>query len=346
MIDLNTEINSFIDEEDIQLLIKQSVFFQGKTVLVTGGAGSLGSAIVKKLIQITDVNVIVADQSELFVFNLKNEIGLRVNVKYYLVDVSQVEELKRVFNENVINVVIHTAAYKHVALMEDNPHTSFKQNVLATKIVYELSVKFKVTTFLYVSSDKAVYSKGVMGGTKRIAELFLLSQKRKEGCRVIISRFGNLWGSSGSVIPLFIESAKEGKSLKVTSPDANRYFIKVSNAATLLLGIISSVSDDGIFISKTGDPKNILEIAKKIKELFNAKNEIEITGISEYEKLNEDLNFSYEKLTPSFHPNVFSVDSTKLIDEELVIQINSLLKEYRSVSKSELSLLIKSLSLR
>ncbi len=346
MTDLNCDINSIIDEEDIQLLEAQRDFFQSKTILVTGGAGSLGSAIISALIQIDGVTIVVADQSELSVFHLKNKIGLRENVKFYLIDISQKEELNRIFNENTIDIVIHTAAYKHVALMEDNPHTSFKQNVLATKLAYELSIKYKVTTFLYVSSDKAVYARGVMGGTKRLAELYLLSQKRNKNCRVIISRFGNLWGSSGSVVPLFLERAKEGKSLKVTSSDANRYFIKVSNAATLLLGTISSTLNDGIFISKTGDSKNILTIAEKINALFNAENTIEIIGISEYEKLNEDLNFSYEKLFPSFHPNVFLVNNNRLLDKQLVSEMNSLIKEYSNMPKRELSVLIKKLSLK
>ena len=281
-----------LDNEDV----KRRHF--GKNVLITGGAGSIGSEIVRQVAQFNPSQIVVLDQAESPLYELELELLEKFpdqNFKFILADISNKSRLERIFEEYSFSMVYHAAAYKHVPLIEENPHEAIFVNILGTKNVALLSKKYKINRFVMVSTDKAVNPTNVMGASKRAAELFVQSLQNTEGnaTKFITTRFGNVLGSNGSVIPHFKKQIQKGGPVTITHPDIIRYFMTIPEACELVLQAGTMGNGGEIYVFDMGDPVKILDLAKRMIKLsgYIPDEDIKISfiGLRPGEKLYEEL---------------------------------------------------------
>lgn len=266
-----------------------SKFMKDKTVLITGAGGSIGSEIVRQAVYFQAKKIIALDHSEINLYTLLEELHTsKVEIIPVMMSVLN-ENLHNVFKIHKIDIVLHAAAYKHVPLVEENINEAIINNIIGTKNVIDLSIEFKVEKFVLISTDKAVRPTNVMGTTKRICELYAQNVDSKE-TEIVAVRFGNVLGSSGSVIPKFKKQIEEGKNLTVTHPDITRYFMLIPEACELVLQAASIGKGGEIFILDMGEPVRIVDLAQKLIDL-SGKDEIKIefTGLRPGEKLYEEL---------------------------------------------------------
>lgn len=300
-----------IDKSPIEKMIA------GKVILITGAAGSIGSEIVRQLSMFKPKKLILLDNAETPLHNIRLELTEKFhNIEYAFViaDVRMRDRIESVFSEMRPNVVFHAAAYKHVPLMEDNPSECIMANVKGTRNVADMAVKYGTESFVMVSTDKAVNPTNVMGCSKRIAEIYVQSLSKKlanqsgKAPRFITTRFGNVLGSNGSVIPLFRQQIEKGGPVTVTHPDIIRYFMTIPEACQLVLeaGTIGSGGD--IFIFDMGMPVKIADLAKKMIRLSGLEPgvdiQIEYTGLRPGEKLYEELLNNEELVKPTSHDKI------------------------------------------
>ena len=243
-----------------------------KNVLVTGGAGSIGSEIVRQVAHFNPSLIVVLDQAESPLYELELELLERFpdqKFKFVLADISNNYRLEKMFEMYQFSMVYHAAAYKHVPLIEENPHEAIFVNVLGTRNVALLSKKYKVNRFVMVSTDKAVNPTNVMGASKRTAELFVQSLQNTEGniTKFITTRFGNVLGSNGSVIPHFKKQIEKGGPITITHPDIIRYFMTIPEACELVLQAGTMGGGGEIYVFDMGDPVKILDLAKRMIRL-------------------------------------------------------------------------------
>jgi len=291
-----------------------------KVVLITGAAGSIGSEISRQISGYRYKQLILLDQAESALYDLQQELLSegKKNVISIVADVSDSDRIDEVFEIYKPHKVFHAAAYKHVPLMEDNPYEAIKTNVEGTKIISDLSVKYKVDRFVMISTDKAVNPTNIMGATKRIAELYVscLSKETKK-TKFTTTRFGNVLGSNGSVIPLFRKQLLKGNALTVTDKEITRYFMTIPEACNLVLEAGSMGKGGEIYIFDMGKPVKIFEIAKKMIQLsgfkYPSEIDIQITGLRPGEKLHEELLANGENTTPTYHEKIM-IAKTKEID--------------------------------
>jgi len=270
-----------LDKEAIRNFIKD------KKILITGAGGSIGSEISKQCEEYGAKKLILVENSEFNLYSINEE--LNIERKAYLVDVSKYEEIKRVFEVEKPDVVIHTAAYKHVSLCEENPRSAIINNIIGTKNVIDLAIENKVKNFILISTDKAVRPTSIMGATKRVCELYAQNVDSKV-TKISAVRFGNVLGSSGSVVPKFNKFIQKNKPLPVTHPEVTRYFMLISEACELVLQAGSMASDGEIFILDMGEPIKIVDLAKKMLKLSGKREDnIVFVGLGEGEKLYEEL---------------------------------------------------------
>jgi len=274
---------------------------QNKVILITGAAGSIGSEISKILAQQCNCKLILLDQAESALFNLQQELRY-LNLNNYSIilgDICDLERMKQLFSEYAPDIIYHAAAYKHVPLMEDHPFEAVKVNILGTKIIADLAKQFDVQSFVLVSTDKAVNPAGVMGASKRVAELYVSRLNSEFNKKFKIVRFGNVPNSNGSVMPLFKEQIKKGGPLTITDKDATRYFIEMSSACQLLLEAMLT-DDCDLLIGHMGIAVNIYDLGLKFINVAGLKHpediEIEFIGLRPGEKLHEELNYEEEQL--------------------------------------------------
>ncbi len=291
---------------------------EGKCILITGAAGSIGSEIVRQLTMYQPKKLVLFDQSETGMFHLRHELNnlLIENIKiYYIIgDVTNRERIDYVFDRFNPQIVFHAAAYKHVPMMELNSTEAVLCNILGTRLLAETSVKNKVDKFVYISTDKAVNPTNVMGASKRIGEMFVQSINNiaDEGAyastKFITTRFGNVLGSSGSVIPLFKKQIAMGGPVTVTHPEITRYFMTIPEACQLVLEAASMGKGGEIFIFDMGKSVKIIDLAKRMIGLsgFEPHTEIEIefTGLREGEKLYEELLNDKENCISTHHKKI------------------------------------------
>ena len=318
---------------DKKLLSKR---ITGLNVLVTGGGGSIGSELCKKIVKENPSRLIIVDLSELALYEVTQSMdaligkyGLSVEVIGLLGSVCDGEFLHETLNKYNVDTIYHAAAYKHVPIIENNIIEGFKTNVLGTNNLIDAAIKHNVGSFTLVSSDKAVRPKNVMGATKRIAELLCQSKlSNTSNTNISIVRFGNVMGSSGSVIPLFNKQIDQGLPVTVTHPAMTRYFMTIDEAAQLVLQA-SAMAKKGavnVYLLEMGEPVNILNLAKQMIRLsgkspvivdnpsmINSKVEINnvpilLTGLRPGEKLFEELHVG-GATSPTIHPRIFSADS-------------------------------------
>jgi len=294
-----------------------------KTILITGAAGSIGSEIASQISNYSYKQLVILDQAESDLYNVQQTFvrNDKENFSVVIADVRNKERLQEIFKTYKFDLVFHAAAYKHVPLMEDNPYEAVKVNVYGTKLLMDLSVKYKVKKFVMVSTDKAVNPTNVMGATKRIAEIYASCLNNESKTKFVTTRFGNVLGSNGSVIPLFKKQIKEGGPLTVTHRDITRYFMTIPEACQLVLeaGVMGKGGE--IFVFDMGESVKIFEIAKKMINLSGLKYpediDIKIVGLRPGEKLYEELLSDRENTKPTYNDKIMIAKTDKLDYEKL-----------------------------
>lgn len=310
---------------------------KGKRILVTGAAGSIGSEIVRQLMKFETGLIIMLDQSETALHNLYLEMDehkASVNFHAFIGDVKDFDRMEFLFSSFKPQYVYHAAAYKHVPLMEDNPAESVKTNVLGTKNIADLSVKYKVEKFVMISTDKAVNPTNVMGACKRIAEIYVQSLNNTpaaNGTRFITTRFGNVLGSNGSVIPHFKKLIEKGGPVTVTHPEITRYFMTIPEACQLVLEAGWMGKGGEIFIFDMGKSVKIVDLAKRMIQLAgmepNKDIQIAYTGLRPGEKLYEELLNDKENTIPTHHEKIMIGQVREYAFDEIKDQILALISE-------------------
>lgn len=306
------KIEDLLDREPIVLdhtRIGQSL--KGRTVLVTGAAGSIGSELVRQIAPFEPNLLIMLDQAESPLYEIDLEVrnnfpGLKAEA--VLCDIANLQRVTKVFDHFKIDVVFHAAAYKHVPMMESNPSEAVMTNVGGTRILADLAAARGVKQFVLVSTDKAVNPTNVMGATKRVAEIYCQSLGRTTATRFITTRFGNVLGSNGSVIPLFTKQIERGGPITVTHPEVTRYFMTIPEAAQLVLEAGAMGSGSEIFVFDMGRPVRIWDLAVKMVALSGLELDKDIKivaiGLRPGEKLYEELLNSKENTLPTHHPRI------------------------------------------
>jgi len=289
---------------------------QGKRVLITGAAGSIGSELVRQVIQFNPESLILIDQAESDLYSIEREIkqkDSRTRITLYLADITNKDRIRSIFEYHKPELVYHAAAYKHVPMMESNPSEAIGCNILGTKLLADLSVEFRVRKFVMISTDKAVNPTNVMGCSKRIAEIYVQSLNNQlaqgsGGTSFVTTRFGNVLGSNGSVIPLFKKQIQAGGPITVTHPEVTRYFMTIPEACQLVLEAGTMGKGGEIFIFDMGRAIKIADLARKMVYLsgFEPGRDIDIvfTGLREGEKLYEELLNKHENTLPTHHRKI------------------------------------------
>ncbi|MBX2950825.1 MAG: polysaccharide biosynthesis protein [Crocinitomicaceae bacterium] len=297
-----------------------------KVVLVTGAAGSIGSGMVQQILKFNPQKVILLDNAESPMYDFVNELKSTnpfVPIEVVIGDIRQYDRMKRLFDCFRPSYILHAAAYKHVPLMEDNPSEAVLTNVKGTKNLVDLAVEFGVQKFVMVSTDKAVNPTNVMGASKRIAEIYAQNKNRLGKTKFITTRFGNVLGSNGSVIPLFKKQIEQGGPITVTDDRITRYFMTIPEACQLVLEA-STIGEGGeIFVFDMGESVKIIDLAKKMIKLSGLEVgkdiEIKITGLRPGEKLYEELLSDGEKTLPTHHPKILKAKVQETGEKEIAM---------------------------
>ena len=336
---------------------------QGRKILITGAAGSIGSEIMRQVASFNPYQLILVDQAETPLHDIRLELKRNwrdIAAPTLVADISNRERMESIFARYKPDYVFHAAAYKHVPMMEDNVSEAIQNNVLGTKVIADLSVKYGVDKFVMVSTDKAVNPSNVMGCSKRICEIYVQSLAKKiqkdgsAATQFITTRFGNVLGSNGSVIPLFRRQIEEGGPVTVTHPDIIRYFMTIPEACRLVLEAGSMGHGGEIYIFDMGEPVKIVDLARKMIALSGRKDvKIEFTGLRHGEKLYEELLNTKENTQATRHDKIMIAkvreyefdDVSKSVDELIkasygfdamrtVALMKALVPEYKSLNSA------------
>ena len=304
-----------------------------KSILVTGAAGSIGSEIVKQLLDLKPKKVIILDQAESALYDLKQELNFSSKSSDFEVvigDVTRKERIKKIFSTYQPEIVFHAAAYKHVPLMELNPTESIRTNVIGTKIIADYAAEYDVQKFILVSTDKAVNPTNVMGASKRSAEMYCQALNQNHKTKFIISRFGNVLGSNGSVIPLFKKQIQNGGPLTVTHRKVTRFFMTIQEACQLVLEASSMGNGGEIFVFDMGKSMKIIDLAHKMIQLAGLEVgkdiNVEIIGLRPGEKMYEETLNNSEETFKTHHPKILIGKVAKVDPDKLNNSINNLIE--------------------
>ena len=309
---------------------------EGKRVLVTGAAGSIGSEIVRQLASFNPYSIILIDQAETPLHDMRLELQEKwreLRTEIVVADIGNATRMEKVFAKTRPQFIFHAAAYKHVPMMEDNVSESIQTNVLGAKIVADLAVKYNAQKFVMISTDKAVNPSNVMGCSKRICEIYVqalakhVERTGQKHTQFITTRFGNVLGSNGSVIPLFREQIRNGGPVTVTHPEIIRYFMTIPEACQLVLEAGSFGKNGEIYIFDMGKPVKILDLAKRMIRLSGSRNvKIEFTGLRHGEKLYEELLNVAELTKPTSHDKIMIAQVREYEYAEVSLKIDALIK--------------------
>ncbi|MEZ4855965.1 MAG: nucleoside-diphosphate sugar epimerase/dehydratase [Gelidibacter sp.] len=329
--------------------------YENQIIFITGAAGSIGSELARKVSKYNYKKLILIDSAESSLYNIEQEFKQQgvANFIAIIADIRDNNRMEQLFNVYKPKIVFHAAAYKHVPLMESNPYEAVSVNIIGTKNIASLSVKYSVNKFIFISTDKAVNPTNVMGATKRIAELYVNCLKGKGQTKFITTRFGNVLGSNGSVIPLFKKQIESGGPITVTHKDITRYFMTISEACQLVLEAATMGNGGEIFVFDMGKSVKIYDLAINMITLsglrFPEDVTIKITGLRPGEKIYEELLADGENTKPTYHEkimiaktknlDVIDIESkinnlcainTKMQNLEIVSQIKNIVPEYLS----------------
>ncbi len=330
----------YLHPEKIQAEIENQI------ILVSGAAGSIGSGIIKQLSTYNPKLVILLDQAESPLYDLEQELlhnSPEFKFEIVIGDISNFLRMERLFDYFKPKIVFHAAAYKHVPLMEDNPSEAINTNVLGTKNLVDLSLRFNVDKFVMISTDKAVNPTNVMGASKRIAEIYAQSQNNNH-TKFITTRFGNVLGSNGSVIPLFKKQIEQGGPITITDKRVTRFFMTIPEACQLVLEASTMGNGNEIFVFDMGESVKIIDLARKMIKLSGLEEgkdiEIKITGLRPGEKLYEELLAEEENTVNTYHPKILIAKVRKSPDN-VEAKIESLIKLFDSQNNESIVKLMK-----
>ena len=310
------DVEDLLPRERIEVDMKAAAeLLEGNTVLITGAAGSIGSEMVRQIATYRPERMILVDQAETPMHDVRLMMRNQwpdVKAETIVADIADHTVMERIFREHRPEYVFHAAAYKHVPMMEDNPYEAVVNNIGGTRVIADLAVRYGTRKFVMVSTDKAVNPTNVMGCSKRICEIYVqaLDKAIKEGkveggTRFVTTRFGNVLGSNGSVIPIFQEQIRKGGPVTVTHPDIIRYFMLIPEACKLVIEAGTMGNGGEIYVFDMGNPVRIADLARRMIMLSGAKDvEIRFTGLRDGEKLYEEVLNDEEVTLPTFHPKI------------------------------------------
>lgn len=343
----NIKIEDLLGRNPIYLkpeMIQQEL--NNQIILVSGAAGSIGSGIVKQLVNYNPQLVILLDQAESALYDLEQELLFNYpEFKFSIVvgDISNFKRMEKLYDYFKPNYVFHAAAYKHVPLMEDNPSEAIYTNILGTKNLVDLSIIFAVKKFVMISTDKAVNPTNVMGASKRIAEIYAQSNKGSK-TKFITTRFGNVLGSNGSVIPLFKKQIEQGGPITITDKRVTRFFMTIPEACQLVLEACSMGNGGEIFVFDMGESVKIIDLAKKMIKLSGLKEgkdiEIKVTGLRPGEKLYEELLAKDENTIATHHPKIL-IAKVRVSNDDIKAKIEELISLYDMQNNQNIVKLMK-----
>lgn len=321
----DVQIEDLLGREPVQLDVESiSQELMGKTVMVTGAGGSIGSELAKQVVRFHPDRLLLIERAEFALFNIDRalrEIDSLASIVPLVADIGDSTRMQTIFESYRPQVVVHAAAHKHVPLMESNPCEAIKNNVLNTRRLSELASEFGADVFVLISTDKAVRPTSIMGASKRLAELVVQDAGLGSKTRFVAVRFGNVIGSNGSAIPIFQEQIRKGGPVTITDKRMRRYFMTIPEAAQLVLQASTIGKGGEVFILHMGEPVSILELAEALISLSGLKPHLDIeiveTGIRPGEKLNEELKFETEVALPTSHPKIFINKLAKLDSEAI-----------------------------
>jgi FlaA1/EpsC-like NDP-sugar epimerase len=332
------EIEDLIESAPVALdeaLIKQQV--QNKIILITGAAGSIGSEMVRQLIPFETRKMIFLDQAETPLYELELEILEDYHFHDFVTiigNVSDKERMEHVFKRFRPDIIYHTAAYKHVPIMEFNAGETVRTNILGTKILAELAEKYEVEKFIHISSGKAVNPASVMGASKRMTELYIQAKSRDSHTSFATTRFGNVLGSNGSVVSRFMKQIVAGGPVTVTHPEVTRYFMTLSEACQLVLEAGAMSRGGEIYLFDMGEPMKVADLARKMIRLSGSEPDkeiqLEFTHLRSGEKLHEELLGEVEQSEPTAHSRIRIVRQLNHRHADILRGIAAIERLYRS----------------
>jgi FlaA1/EpsC-like NDP-sugar epimerase len=334
---INRNISNKIDPEKLKKL-------HNKKILITGASGSIGSEIVRQLNQISNLSLILIDIDESGLHDLFISLKNKSNCIFYVCDVSNKAELERVISKNKdINKVFHAAAYKHVPIVEIDPYPAIRVNIQGTLNLCELVEKYSINDFILVSTDKAVNPTNIMGATKRCAEIITTYYNYNYNSSFSCTRFGNVIGSRGSVIPIFIDQIKSGGPITLTHNEITRYFMTIPEATRLVIKSSILENDGGIFLFDMGEPIKLIEIVENLKLYYDAKDvEIKYIGLRDGEKMYEELSRSNEEFISTTDKKINKILSKKP-SESILNNIYGFLNDFDRFDISKLKIKLKNI---
>ncbi len=328
--------------------IAQSI--KNKRVLVTGGGGSIGSELCRQIMKLNPDELLIIDNSEFNLYKIELELRAKhpeISLKVGLLSVTDSQGVKVCFTEFKPNLVFHAAAYKHVPMLEEQTRIAALNNVIGTQVIAEMSAMMKVDKFILISSDKAVNPVNIMGATKRVAEIFCQNFNEQVDTQFITVRFGNVLGSSGSVVPLFQKQIQEGGPVTVTHPDITRYFMTIPEACQLILQAMVNGHGGEIFVLDMGEPIKISYLAEQMIKLtgkvVGEDIQIQYTGLRPGEKLFEEIFHESEKLVPTEHDKLFKARFRRFDWQELIATFHLLNTACHTHEEEEIFILLQSL---
>jgi FlaA1/EpsC-like NDP-sugar epimerase len=347
----NIKIEDLLERDPINLdtteIRKQ---LSNKTVLVTGAAGSIGSEIVRQIGGFNPYKIILLDNAETPLHNIEIELAAKsynFRSEIVLADITNPVKLKNLFETYHIDIIYHAAAYKHVPMMERHPAEAVKNNIYGSKLLADFAVRYKVPKFVMISTDKAVNPTNVMGSSKRIAEIYTQSLSEFGVTSFITTRFGNVLGSNGSVIPLFKKQIENGGPVTVTDPEVSRYFMTIPEACQLVLEASAMGKGGEIFIFDMGRSVKIVDLAKNMIRLAGLTPgrdiEIKYIGLRPGEKLYEELLTKEENTIPTYHPKIMIAKVQSYNFEDISLKITNLIKMAETMDNLHLVSLMKEL---